>query len=170
MYKVLFPLLALALIGFGVASCGDDDDDDDDAELPEEDGDDDDDDDAEEAESRVNVSLIEYSVTPDPASAAAGDVTFVASNDGAEDHELYIFRTDLAADALPTTDEGAVDEDADGVEKVAEIEEFGPGGEETLTENLEPGNYVLICNRVEEEGDEAEAHYTLGMRAAFTVE
>jgi hypothetical protein len=94
----------------------------------------------------------------------------VASNDGAEDHELYIFRTDLAADALPTTDEGAVDEDADQIDKVGEIEEFGPGEEETLTENLEPGNYVLICNRVEEEDDETEAHYAQGMRAGFTVE
>jgi hypothetical protein len=37
-----------------------------------------------------------------------------------------------------------------------------------LTVDLDAGNYALICNIWTEE--EQEAHYSMGMRTAFTVE
>lgn len=123
----------------------------------------------------VNVTLGEWVVEPDPSSAPAGEITFVASNEGTIEHELVIIKTDLAPDALPTNDDGTVNEDAPGLEVIDEIEEFAAGGTESLTADLEPGKYVLICNigpsTAEEAGNmEHDAHYAEGMHAAFTVE
>jgi hypothetical protein len=39
-----------------------------------------------------------------------------------------------------------------------------------MTFDLAPGNYVFICNLVEEEDGVLESHYQLGMSVAFTVE
>lgn len=118
----------------------------------------------------VKVTLQEFEVIPEVASVAAGKVTLEATNKGPDDpHELVVIRTDLAPDALPTTPEGAVDEQGQGIEVLGEIEEFDPGQTRSLTLDLEPGNYVLICNVVETTGGETEAHYALGMRTAFTV-
>ena len=119
----------------------------------------------------VDVTLQEFSVLPAEESAPAGEVTFNATNDGPEDpHELVVVRTDLAPDALPTTEEGAVDEEGEGVEVIGEIEEFPPGENESASFDLEAGSYALICNVVEEHEGELEAHYALGMRTGFIVE
>lgn len=115
----------------------------------------------------VNVLLSEFIVDPSPASVPAGQVTFVAKNEGKEEHELVIVKTDLAPEKLPTKDDGSVDEEGAGVTVVDEIEEFEPGGTERLTVKLDPGKYVLLCNIVDEEG---EAHYEEGMHAAFSVQ
>ena len=57
-------------------------------------------------------------------SAAAGDVTFNATNTGPDDvHEFVVFLTDLAPDALPTNEDGSVDEEGEGLELQGEIEE-----------------------------------------------
>ena len=73
----------------------------------------------------VNVTLQEWAVIPDTLSVAAGSVTFNATNIGPMDpHELVIVRTDIPASELPTREDGAFDEDADGVEIIGEIEEF----------------------------------------------
>lgn len=126
----------------------------------------------------VTVTLGEWLVEPDPDSAPAGEITFTADNEGTIEHELVIIKTDLAPDALPTNEDGTVNEDAEGLEVIDEIEEFEAGRSESLTVTLEPGKYVLICNicnigpsSEEEAGHmEHEAHYKEGMHAAFTVE
>ena len=134
-------------------------------------GDDDDDGGGDGGPTTVDVTLSEFVVEPDPVSVAAGDVTFAATNEGEEEHELVIAKSDLAPDALPTKDDGSVDEEGEGVEFVDEIEEFEPGGTEELTVNLEAGKYVLFCNLVEEEeSGETESHYGEGMTIGFTVE
>jgi hypothetical protein len=47
---------------------------------------------------------------------------------GPEDtHEFVVFKTDLAADALPTASDGSVDEEGEGVELVDEIEDIAVG-------------------------------------------
>ena len=116
----------------------------------------------------VGVRLLEFSVLPEPGSVAAGDVTFEASNEGAENHEFVIVRTDLAANALPTKDDGSVDEaQVEVIDRIAELESGGTG---STTVTLEAGSYVLICNLViEQEGDDPDIHYALGMRLAFEV-
>jgi uncharacterized cupredoxin-like copper-binding protein len=121
------------------------------------------------AQSTVGVTLREFAVEPAQSSAPAGEVTFEVRNEGPNDpHELVVIRTDLAPDALPTDDRGVVDEEGEGIEVVDEVEEIPVGGSATLTVELDPGSYVLICNIYDEE--EQEAHYAQGMRTAFTVE
>ena len=120
-------------------------------------------------ETTVDVTLQEFSVNPARSSAPAGTVTFHIRNQGPNDpHEFVVIRTDLAPDALPTDERGVVDESAQGIEVVDEVEEIPVGGSATLSVDLDPGNYVLICNIYDAE--EQEAHYSQGMRTAFTVE
>lgn len=118
----------------------------------------------------VDVNLTEYIVSPDPESAPAGPITFNASNIGGADHELMVIKTDLAADALPTTDDGSVDEAGDGIEVIDHIPEFAAQGEESLTVELTAGNYVLICNLVQTAASGSiVSHYAEGMTVAFEV-
>jgi uncharacterized cupredoxin-like copper-binding protein len=117
----------------------------------------------------VAVTLAEWSVTPSPASAPGGTVTFKAGNAGKENHELVVVKAG-SPDALPLKD-GQVDEDAlpPGA-FVGEVEAFPPGETCPGTFDLTPGSYVLFCNIVEKEPDGTlESHYQQGMRSAFTV-
>ena len=109
----------------------------------------------------VAVTLGEFSVTPSPAGAAAGPVTFQVTNSGALEHEFVVLGpTELAPDQLPSADGGlTVDEAAVGV--AAELEGIPAGSGATLDTPLSSGSYVLICN--------IETHWQSGMRAAFTV-
>lgn len=115
----------------------------------------------------VDVALQEWAVAPSTSSAAAGDVTFKATNKGPDDeHELVVVKTDLAPEALPTKPDGAVDEEGAGMTVIGEIEEFAVGSTGQATMKLDAGSYVLLCNIVDAEGD---AHYQKGMRTGFTV-
>jgi uncharacterized cupredoxin-like copper-binding protein len=113
----------------------------------------------------VAATLSEWSITLDHASAASGDVKFTIKNKGAETHEFVIFKTGLASDKLPTAKDGSVDEEGKGVEVITEVEDIEKQKSADLTATLDPGTYVLICNRV----DNGKVHYKLGMRTAFTV-
>lgn len=138
---------AVAALGAFVAGCGDDD-----------------------GGQDVNVVLGEFVVEADPGSVDAGDVTFKVDNQGGETHELVVVEAASAND-LPVDDDGAFDEGAFGEDNIlAEAEDIGAGEDEELTLDLEPGTYVLLCNVVEEEDDEAESHFAEGMHTAFTVE
>jgi iron uptake system component EfeO len=117
----------------------------------------------------VAVTLQEFSVLPDPDSVPAGSVTFTVTNDGPDDvHEFVIIQTDLDPGDLPVDDTGAVDESGDGIEVIDEIEDIPVGETVEITVDLAAGAYVLVCNIYD--ADEDEAHYAMGMRAAFTVE
>jgi uncharacterized cupredoxin-like copper-binding protein len=117
----------------------------------------------------VEVTLQEFSVIPAQESVSAGEVTFDVENTGPDDvHEFVIIKTDLAPDALPTDENGVVEEEGQGMEVIDEIEDIPVGETQSLTVDLDAGNYALICNIWTEE--EQEAHYSMGMRTAFTVE
>jgi uncharacterized cupredoxin-like copper-binding protein len=120
----------------------------------------------------VAATLQEFAVSADPASVTAGSVTFDVSNDGPDDvHEFVVIATDLGPTELPVDEDGAVDEGGEGIEVVDEIEEIPVGESRSLTVDLEAGNYVLICNILQEEPNGTlEAHYSEGMRTGFTVE
>jgi uncharacterized cupredoxin-like copper-binding protein len=116
----------------------------------------------------VDVTLQEFSVATDPTSADAGEMTFEATNDGPDDtHEFVVFKTDLSLTDLPTDENGAVEEAGEGLELIGEIEDIEVGETDSVTLNLDAGNYVLVCNIWDE--DEQEAHYQEGMRTGFTV-
>jgi uncharacterized cupredoxin-like copper-binding protein len=99
------------------------------------------------------------------ASATAGEVTFVVTNEGLRKHEFIVMKTDMmAADYPITSHEGETDrieEDTPGVEVLGEIEEIEPGATQNLVLNLEPGHHVLACN--------LKGHYRMGMRSDFQV-
>lgn len=117
---------------------------------------------------QVAVTLKEWSVDTDRATVPAGTAYFLATNAGGEAHEFVVIRTDLAPGALPQKN-GKVPED--DVDMLGEIEPFSPGSKASIALELEPGNYVLICNRTEVEKDgEVESHYLKGMHTAFTVQ
>ena len=144
----------MAVLAIGAAACGDDDDESDggngDGVGP----------------SVVNVNLLEYQIVPDLDAVAAGSVTFNASNIGVAVHELVIVKTDVAPDALPVGENGAVDESGEGIAVFSRIDEFAAQSDATITLDLEAGSYVLICNIVDDDG---VSHYQEGMHVAFTV-
>ena len=109
----------------------------------------------------VPVVEKDFSVSPSSEEAAAGDVTFAVTNKGPATHEFVVVKTDLSAKKLPIGDDGSVEEDADGLEVVDEIEDLEAGSTEDLQVTLDPGAYVLICN--------LPGHYEQGMHAGFTV-
>jgi uncharacterized cupredoxin-like copper-binding protein len=107
----------------------------------------------------VGVTLQDFSVTLDPASVPAGDVTFEATNQGAEIHEFEIVKTETPAGDFEVTDNVA--DFGDGT-IVDEVENIAPGIGADLTATLEPGSYAVVCNLPE--------HYGQGMHADLTVE
>jgi hypothetical protein len=119
----------------------------------------------------VEVLLYEWTVSPDPESVAAGTVTFDAENIGLSPHNLVVLRTDFAPDALPTNADGSANEAGEGVVIVGGVDELSGSASGSVSLELEPGNYVLICNIVEQNagGGDPTVHYARGMTAAFTV-
>lgn len=116
----------------------------------------------------IQVTLQEWAVLPAQESAPAGDVTFQVANEGPDDpHEFVVLKTDLDPGSLPTDTNGAVEEEGGEIELIGEIEDIGVGEAQDLTVPLTAGEYVLLCNIYDE--SEKEAHYTMGMRVAFTV-
>lgn len=117
----------------------------------------------------IKVTLTEWALVPDKASAPAGNVTFDVTNGGTQfKHEFVVIKTDLDPADLAVDATGKVDEAGAGIEFIGEVEELEIGATETASFDLAAGNYVLICNIVEAAGGQ-ESHYNEGMRTAFTV-
>jgi uncharacterized cupredoxin-like copper-binding protein len=117
----------------------------------------------------IDVTLQEWSILPSRASAPAGEITFVVTNEGPDDiHEFVVLKTDLDPADLPIIEDGSVTETGEGIEVIAEIEDIPVGETMNLPVPLAAGNYVLLCNIYD--ATEDEAHYEMGMRTAFTVE
>lgn len=110
----------------------------------------------------VGATLDDYSITLEESSAPAGEVTFDVTNEAEQVHEFVVLSTDLAADQLPTDENGDVDEEGDpSISVVDEIEDVEGGSEQSLTVNLDAGDYVLLCN--------LPGHYRQGMYTSFTA-
>ncbi len=110
----------------------------------------------------ISATLDDYSITLNTSTSPSGSVTFDVENAATQIHEFVVARTDLAADALPTGDDGDVSEEgATDLEVIDEIEDVEPGATEQLDVTLEPGDYVLFCN--------LPGHYRQGMTTEFTV-
>jgi uncharacterized cupredoxin-like copper-binding protein len=109
----------------------------------------------------VEATEQDFSIALDPSQASSGEVSFDIKNLGPQTHEFVVFETDLAPDALPTADDGTVDEEGEGVQHIDEVEDIAACTAESLSVNLEPANYVIICN--------LPGHYAAGMHTAFTV-
>jgi uncharacterized cupredoxin-like copper-binding protein len=108
----------------------------------------------------VSGSLKEWEVDVDAGGATAGPVTFTITNNGTIEHEFLVVKTDIPDGEIPVVDD-KFSEESEGVEVIDEIEGFGKGETGTLTVDLQPGNYQLVCN--------ITAHYAAGMHTAFVV-
>lgn len=110
----------------------------------------------------VAVSMAEFSVTPVPTSAPAGEVNFDVTNDGKLAHEFIVVQSDLAPDALPVDDKGDVDEEGEGLKVIGEIPEVPIGETVSQKFDMPAGKYVLFCN--------ISGHYKGGQTVGFTTE
>jgi uncharacterized cupredoxin-like copper-binding protein len=106
----------------------------------------------------IDATLTEWSITLGSATASAGEITFNITNDGEKTHEFVVVSTDLDADSLPVVEDEVPE---DQLTPVDEVEDIAAGATPTLTVNLEPGHYVILCNLT--------AHYGKGMHADLTV-
>jgi uncharacterized cupredoxin-like copper-binding protein len=113
----------------------------------------------------VGATLKDFQIDLAETSATAGEVTFNIQNDGPSAHEFVVFKTDLAPDALPMTEDedgiAIVDEEGAGIELVDEAEDIAPDSSTDLTVTLDAGSYVIICN--------VPDHYQQGMHVGFTT-
>ena len=109
----------------------------------------------------ITGTLHEWVVEVDATTAAAGDVTFTITKEGTIGHEFLVVKTDIAVGEIPL-DGDHFAEPTDGIEVINEIGEFAKGTTESLTVNLTPGTYQLVCNLPD--------HYEAGMHISFKVE
>lgn len=107
----------------------------------------------------ITVSAREFSFEADQQTVAAGRVTLTLVNRGSVPHDLVVVRTDLAPDKLPAKNGVA---DVPASEEIAHVHDVRAGARKSVSEELKPGKYVLICN--------VPAHYQAGMHLALTVE
>jgi uncharacterized cupredoxin-like copper-binding protein len=107
------------------------------------------------AAATIAVVMKEFTVTPAPASVAAGKVTFKVSNKGKLKHEFVVVSTKKKADELMKGDE------ADETGNVSEIGNLPPGSTKKLSVMLKAGHYVLLCN--------LPGHYKAGQHHDFSV-
>jgi uncharacterized cupredoxin-like copper-binding protein len=115
----------------------------------------------------MNVTLREWSVVLAKNNVKPGKVYFLAENAGPDHpHELVVIRTDLGPLNLPF-EQNTIP--ADQVDIVGEVEEFAPHSSASLTVELTPGKYLLVCN-ITEEDPAIGSHYKKGMVAVLTVE
>lgn len=121
------------------------------------------------AQTTVNIMLQEWRMMSDKARIPAGEVKFSIQNRGQETHEVVLLKTNLAYDAIPHHSSGGIDENKSG-DLIDEIEDITSKSGKSMTVNLKPGNYVLLCNMVEMENGEKEEHYKMGMRLPLIVE
>jgi len=109
----------------------------------------------------VNVSLSEFKVAPAATTIAAGNVTLNIANAGTVQHELLVFRSDLAPSAYPK-ESGDIDEEGQGIVKVSDGDNLDPGATQTRTVDLtQPGTYLFVCN--------LPGHFAAGMYQVVTV-
>jgi len=119
--------------------------------------------DADAVSNDVNGSLTEWGINVDAGKAYAGEVKFDIENRGSIDHEFLVVKTTYAPGRIPIVEaEERFSEEDPGITFIDEIKEWPAGETKTLTLNLEPGRYELVCN--------IKSHYGSGMWLPFKVE
>jgi uncharacterized cupredoxin-like copper-binding protein len=107
----------------------------------------------------VIVDMKEYSITLNVSSVKAGSVKFGIRNNGTMVHDFDLYKTDLPLANLPI-DQGSAKVKMDGL--VKQMINIAANRSTTLSADLAPGRYVIICN--------VAGHYQLGMRVSLQVE
>ncbi len=109
----------------------------------------------------IDISKATMGIKVSQDSAPRGIVAFKVTNDSKDTvHEMIVMFLKDPSKPLPYIDsEKRVDEDKAGDK--GEVSELDPGQSGSLTLNLQPGKYLLICN--------VPGHYAAGMWTEFTV-
>ena len=103
----------------------------------------------------VKGTVDEFSVSVSPAKVPAGKVTFTVTNTGKLPHEFVILKTGKPAAKLGKSTR--IPETG----HVGETGDLAPGATKSVTVNLKPGHYSVVCN--------LPSHYKMGMHADLTV-
>jgi uncharacterized cupredoxin-like copper-binding protein/mono/diheme cytochrome c family protein len=113
----------------------------------------------------VKATIQDMSISLSSSTAPAGKVSFVVTNKGPSTHEFVVLSTKTPADKFPIASfEGEANrfnEDAAGIINVGEAGEIQPGKTKTLTIDMAPGHYAIICN--------LPGHYAAGMHQDFQI-
>ena len=114
----------------------------------------------------TKVQIIEKAnaIMSNRSAVPTGQIEFDLSNQADIPLEFVIFKTDLPADSLPLNSDGTVNENSPLLNRVAAQDQYPAGETRTLTANLDPGHYALICNLSGDGND-----YRNGMYFDFTV-
>ena len=124
---------------------------------------------APEGATEANVGLVEFAFNLNRLSFPAGDVTFQASDDGKQMHEMGIIRLPEGVsleEALQAEDLGAL-----GIEDIAHFGPVAPGAQATWTvKDLEPGRYAYACFIPDQDDPQGTPHALKGMVGQFTVQ
>lgn len=117
----------------------------------------------------VDVTGVDYAFDGLPESVSAGVTGFRFTNEGAEPHEMVLFRLD---DSLtePVVDLFASDDE--GLEESMSLAgaTFAESGQSSaLFADLAPGRYAAVCFIPVGGGDDGPPHFTEGMIAEFEV-
>jgi uncharacterized cupredoxin-like copper-binding protein len=92
----------------------------------------------------------------------AGQVNFSITNIGTIQHELLVFKSDLAPSAFPVDAKGNIIEDGPGITLVSRGDKIDPGKTQARTVDLtQPGTYLFVCN--------LPGHFKTGMFRTVTV-
>lgn len=110
------------------------------------------------ADVNVIVDMKEYAITLSVPTIKAGTIKFGIRNNGTMVHDFDVYKTDLPIDKLPI-DGGTAKVKMDGL--VKQMINISAQRSTTLSADLAPGRYVIICN--------VAGHYQLGMRAELQV-
>jgi uncharacterized cupredoxin-like copper-binding protein len=109
----------------------------------------------------IDLSKATQIIKASRTTAPVGDVTFNVTNTSTDMvHEMLVLPVSTANQPLPyLADKLTLDESK--TKSAGEVSELDPGKSGTLTVNLQPGTYLLVCNQ--------PGHYAAGMWAMFTV-
>lgn len=111
----------------------------------------------------VEIKMGDFFFSPKDATATAGSTVIKAPNEGATEHELVVFKTNMDPAKLPTEANGEVAEEKldKEAEAAGEITDVEPGKVGSKSYDLTPGKYVMFCN--------LPGHYAQGMYGTITV-
>jgi uncharacterized cupredoxin-like copper-binding protein len=106
------------------------------------------------------VTLTEWSVVV-AGTIKAGKTQITSTNSGVIQHEMLIFKSELAASAYPTDPKGDIKEEGKGITLVSDGENIDPAGSQVRDVDLTPGTYLFLCN--------IPGHFKAGMFTVVTV-
>jgi uncharacterized cupredoxin-like copper-binding protein len=109
--------------------------------------------------STLKATTVDYAIRM-PSTLSPGTHTIHLTNLGSVGHEIVIFKTDKAANALPLK---GTDVNEEALQSVADSgDALAPGQAKSFsTADLAPGHYVAVCN--------LPGHYQAGMYLDLTV-